>query len=93
MSQQSIRANPDVHWKTVNDEAVLVHFESGTYFALDAMGTYLWRQIAENETGIETAQLKAKTLEEFDCDPSQVDSDIQEFCAQLGVEDLVQTIN
>lgn len=93
MNDRICQANDQVHWKTVENEAVLVHFESGTYFALDELGTFLWRRIAADDEGVRQSRLIADTLAEFDAEAGAVQTDVHTFCAQLEAEDLIRFVN
>lgn len=76
-----------VHWKAVDGEAVLLHFSSGNYFALDPVGTFLWSKVCEGPKSLE--QLIQALALEYDCGAEQARKDTLEFCGQLVAEKLL----
>jgi hypothetical protein len=78
-----------VHWKSVDGEAVLLHFGSGNYFALDPVGTYLWASLCEKPKTVKDL-VKGLVLE-YDCSEDQARKDTLEFCGQLLAEKLLET--
>lgn len=78
-----------VHWKSVDGEAVLLHFSSGNYFALDPVGTFLWASLCENPKSV--GDLIRDLVLEYDCSETQARQDTLEFCSQLAAEKLLDT--
>jgi hypothetical protein len=35
-------------WKEVGDQVVILHFESGRYFSLNASGSLIWKAVLDN---------------------------------------------
>ncbi|MCO5141644.1 MAG: PqqD family protein [Oligoflexia bacterium] len=79
----------NIHWKSVNGEAVLLHIGSGDYYALDKVGTFLWGQMAERSTAI--TDLIDSLVMEYDCNRDQAMRDAKEFCGSLLAERLLET--
>jgi hypothetical protein len=77
-----------VHWKSVDGEAVLLHFSSGNYFALDPVGTYLWTSLCENPKSV--GDLVEGLVVEYECSEAQARKDTLEFCSQLLAEKLLE---
>ncbi|HEY8280776.1 MAG TPA: PqqD family protein [Bdellovibrionota bacterium] len=84
-----LRKSEQVHWKSVDGEAVLLHFVSGNYFALDKVGTFLWSSLCEKPKSI--GDLVGKLMLEYDCTEMQARKDTLEFCGQLVAEKLLDT--
>ena len=78
-----------VHWKSVEGEAVLLHFSSGNYFALDPVGTFLWSSVCERPKSV--SDLIKDLVLEYECSESQARKDTLEFCSQLLAEKLLDT--
>lgn len=77
----------NVHWKSVNGEAVLLHFSSGDYYALDPVGTFLWSKIV---AGVSDFEGLLNCLEdEYNCGKEEAASDLKEFCNKLIAEKLL----
>ncbi|MGZ3692899.1 MAG: PqqD family protein [Bdellovibrionota bacterium] len=83
-----VRKAKNVHWKSVDGEAVLLHFTSGDYFALDKVGTYLWSVVAEKPKSVK--DLIESLRVEYDCDQELAKKDTLEFCGQLIAERLLE---
>jgi Coenzyme PQQ synthesis protein D (PqqD) len=78
---------PQVHWKSVDGEAVLLHFGSGNYFALDPVGTFLWASVCEKPKSV--GDLISNLVLEYDCSEAVARKDTLEFCSQLVAEKLL----
>ena len=76
-----------VHWKAVDGEAVLLHFASGNYFALDPVGSFLWASLCEKPKSV--GDLIEDLVLEYDCSKDQARQDTIEFCSQLIAEKLL----
>jgi hypothetical protein len=86
-ARTKFRKAKSIQWKDVEGEAVLFHAKSGDFFALDAVGTSIWKQLAK----------KPKTLDdlidtlslEYAGDLSQMRRDVLALCSQLVAEKLL----
>lgn len=77
---------PDVMFRIVGDEAVLLHLKSETYLGLDPVGTRMWTVLTESES-VEKAY--AALLGEYDVEGPCLRRDIEEFIGKLIEHDLV----
>lgn len=70
----------DILSKTVDNEEVLVDLISGTYFGLNAQGTFIWNHLKKG-----TPQQDIFTLmnEEFLADEAQIREDAEFFLKEL----------
>ena len=82
-----IQKAKQVHWKSVEGEAVLLHFGSGNYFALDPVGTFLWSNLCEKPKSVK--ELIQSLMQEYSCSEDQARKDTLEFCGQLIAEKLL----
>ena len=82
-----IAVAPDVMFRTVGDESVLLHLQSETYLGLDAMGTRMWTLLTASDS-IQRAY--ESLLAEYDVNGEQLRRDLEEFVAKLVEHDLVQ---
>ena len=83
-----LSVSQQVHWKSVDGQAVVLHFTSGDYFALDGVGTFLWTQLAKKP--MKFADLLECLILEYNCSSEQAEADIKEFCSQLVAEKLLE---
>jgi hypothetical protein len=48
--RSTLRIRPDVVFRQLDDEAVLLDLKSGTYFGLNTVGTRVWQLVGEQAT-------------------------------------------
>ena len=81
-----IAVAPDVMFRIVGDESVLLHLKSETYLGLDPIGTRMWTVL----TGSESIQSAYEILlGEYDVDGQQLRRDLEDFVGKLFEHDLV----
>jgi hypothetical protein len=83
----TLLVNPDVVFREIDGEAVLLHLERGTYFGLDPIGTRVWLAIVEHGCA---RPVLAPLLEEFDVTADTLESDVRSLLADLSAYDLVR---
>jgi hypothetical protein len=81
-----LRPNPDVVYRRLEDEVVLVHLGTNGIFALNSTGARLWQLI---EQGHDEAEIRARLLQEFDVTPSRLNREVDSVLAELADEGLV----
>lgn len=81
--------HPDVVWRLVEGEVVLLNIATGQYYSLDEVGSRVWSLLPS--TGSSLEGLRNALLEEFDADPSDIDRDLQDLFGRLLAADLVVT--
>jgi len=77
---------PDVVFRTVGDESVLLHLKSETYLGLDPVGTRMWTLLTESES---IQQAYSALLGEYDVEDQRLRRDLEEFIGKLLEHDLV----
>ena len=77
---------PDVMFRTVGEESVLLNLKSETYLGLDPVGTRMWTALTESES-IQSAY--ETLLQEYEVDGEQLRRDLEEFVGKLVENDLV----
>src|SRR5438132_1254018 len=83
----SFRVAPDVLYRAVGDEAVLLNLKTELYLGLDPVGTRMWTVFQESAS-IEEAY--DKLLGEYDVDAARLRSDLNEFLGQLREQGLIE---
>jgi hypothetical protein len=81
-----LRAHPDVVYRRLGDEIVLVHLETNRIFALNATGARLWELI---EAGHDEVEIRAQLLQTFDVTPARLNREVDSVLADLAAEGLV----
>jgi hypothetical protein len=78
---------PDVVFRDLQGEAVILHLGTGIYFGLDEVGTRAWQLIVEHRPLAEVCALLAA---EFDAPADRIERDITAFVDQLLAKDLLR---
>ena len=79
---------PNVHTKEVKgEESVIVDFNTGNYYVLDGVSTFLWRQIQAGQATVD--EMQAALLEEYETTAEQAQENIGNFCRYMVEEKLV----
>ncbi len=81
------RPNPEVLFRHVNDETILVHLDSGAIFSLNETGSRYWQLL---ESGLAPEALLDRMAEEFDVARSQLAREIAELQTSLLEAGLVE---
>ena len=76
---------PDVMFRNLNDEAVLLDLKNGTYFGLNDVGARAWELILEHGRLSRVLDL---LLHEFDADRQAVERDLLSLASQLVARQL-----
>jgi hypothetical protein len=77
---------PDVLFRIVGDEAVLLNLKTELYLGLDPVGTRMWT-VLTNASSIQDAYMTL--LEEYDVDPERLRSDLSDFVGKLWLQTLI----
>jgi hypothetical protein len=77
---------PQVRARTVGEETVLLHLDSGTYFGLDPVGTRAWQL---SETGKSLNEACDAIIEEFDVSRQVLEQDVLALARDLVDKKLV----
>jgi hypothetical protein len=79
--------NPDVVFRDLQGEAVILHLGTGTYFGLNEVGTRVWQLITERRT---LREVCAAVAEEFDAPADRIERDVAALVDQLLGRDLLR---
>lgn len=78
---------PDVLFRSVGDEAVLLNLKTELYLGLDPVGTRIWTVLQESASVQEAFD---KLLGEYEVDAPKLRADMEEFLAQLKDQQLIE---
>lgn len=78
--------NPDVAWRVIDDEAVLLAIETTTYYSLDPVGTFIWKAFAE---GASQEEVLTRVLATYEVDEATARADLDELVGDLVAERLL----
>jgi hypothetical protein len=83
-----VRVAPDVMFRLVGDEGVLVNLNTERYLGLNAVGTCMWKALG-SASSIEAAY--EQLLGEYDVEPARLRADLDEFIDRLLGQQLIET--
>lgn len=87
MNNQRFRVNtPTVTHETIDGEAVIINLDSGNYYSLVDVGSFIWSLV---EKGASANEVQNQVLKTYDGDATDVDRGVQELLAQLQQENLI----
>lgn len=82
--------SPDVTYRDLGEETVLLNLATGRYFGLDDVGTRMWTCIVETQSLEKTLEI---LIEEYDATPEQLRTDLADFVRQLESLQLLTATN
>lgn len=84
-----IRARSDLLSSEIDGEVVMMDIESGQYFTLDAIGTRIWKAMAE---AISVASLCRALEQEYDAPLPVIERDVLALLANLATQKLITVV-
>src|SRR5262249_26859091 len=81
---------PDVLFRLVGNEAVLLNLKTELYLGLDPVGTEMW-VVLTNTSSIEAAY--DSLLQEFDVEPERLRQDMEQFIDKLLEQSLINVVS
>ena len=87
MSNQRFRVNtPTVTHETIDGEAVIINLDSGNYYSLVDVGSFIWDLVGKGASASEVQNL---ILQSYQGNATDIDRGVQELLAQLQQENLI----
>ena len=77
---------PDVVFRDLDGEAVVLDLATGTYFGLNASGTRMWQLIEQHRV---LDAVAAAMAGEFDAPPGRIEADLLTFASRLELKKLL----
>ena len=91
MTNQRFRVNtPTVTHETIDGEAVIINLDSGNYYSLVEVGSFIWGLV---EKGASAGEVQNLVLQTYEGNATDVDRGVQELLAQLQQENLIVPID
>ena len=81
------KRNKEVVWRTLGDDCILLHLESGIYYTLNEEGRMLWEALDGKN---KLAEIRATIMEHYEVDAGTIQKDLIEIMEDLIKEDLVE---
>jgi hypothetical protein len=82
-----VTVSPDVMFRIVGDESVLLHLKSEVYMGLDPVGTRMWIALTQSPS-IQDAYEALRA--EYDVEAEDLRRDLQEFLSKLQENELIE---
>lgn len=82
-----LTVSPDVVFRELEGEAVLLDLESGTYFGLNAVGTRIWSLIQERDS---LRSVLDAITDEYDAMPEVLERDLLRLAGELCAKGLTR---
>jgi hypothetical protein len=91
MNNQRFRVNtPTVTHETIDGEAVIINLDSGNYYSLVEVGSFIWGLVDQGASATEVQNL---VLQTYQGDAADVDRGVQDLLAQLQHENLIVPVD
>src|SRR6185369_18946 len=91
MENQRFRINtPTVTHETIDGEAVIINLDSGNYYSLVEVGSFIWGLV---DRGASANEVQTLVLQTYQGNSADVDRGVQELLAQLQQENLIVPVN
>src|SRR5215813_788473 len=91
MSNQRFRVNtPTVTHETIDGEAVIINLESGNYYSLVEVGSFIWNLV---DRGASASEVQNLVLETYQGNATDTVRGVQELLAQLQHENLIVPVD
>lgn len=83
-----LRLSPDVLYRDLEGQAVILDLSSGLYFGLNDVGTRIWTLMAE---GLDISAIVQALAREFDADVSTIERDVRDLVDVLKSRNLISS--
>jgi hypothetical protein len=83
-----LRLSPDVLYRDLDGQTVILDLSSGHYFGLNEVGTRIWTLMSEGRSVADIVQVLAL---EFDADAPTIDRDVRDLLATLKSRNLISS--
>jgi hypothetical protein len=86
MAQRFRPNSPPIIQETIDQETIMVNLETGSYYSLNPVGTYIWSGL---ESGADLDEIVGDLARTFAADPAVAASDVGAFVERLVDEALI----
>jgi hypothetical protein len=86
MNLNRVSPHPDVVFKNVGGELVLLDFERGIYYGLNEVGSLVWQGLSDGKDHIAIID---ELLTEYDVDRDHLERDVEALLRELAANGLV----
>jgi hypothetical protein len=86
MQAKTPKKNPDIIWKNVKGETVLLNPQSGKYYGLNKVGCAFWEKVDGKKN---VAEIAALLLEEFTVEKERLFKDLEDLLKTLTENNII----
>lgn len=86
MDEKQPILDPNLSWRLLDGEAVIVSPVSGEIRVLNAVGTEIWQRLAD---GASIAQIESSLVEQYQLSAQQAEADVTAFLHDLTERHLI----
>ncbi len=76
-----VRVHPDVVWREIDGEIVLLNVVTGLYYGLDEAGAAIWRLVVQAPTTLQAVH--DGLLAQYEGDPATIERDVVQLAGTL----------
>ena len=80
------QVHPEAFATEVDDQVVILDYESGTYFTLNEVGSRIWQLVAQGNT---VRAIQEQLLQEYEVSEDQLHQDLLNILSQLRAKGLI----
>ena len=84
------RQKPEIAWRYIDGEAVLIDPADGIVFVLNEVGSQVWDLIDKPRF---VDEIERKVISQYDVDRERVRRDLQQFLEDLATRSLIEVMN
>lgn len=77
-----VRVNPDVVWREIDGEIVLLNVVTGLYYGLDDAGASIWRIVATAPATLQ--RVRDGLVGEYEGEPDVIERDLLQLAGKLA---------
>lgn len=75
---QRLKRNPDVSWRVIEGQAVLIFNKEGEVQVLNELGTFIWEHAEEGPE-----EVVRRIVAQYEVTPDEAKKDLEEFVSSL----------
>lgn len=91
MTNQQFRVNtPTVTHETIDGEAVIINLDTGNYYSLVDVGSFIWSLV---DKGASASEIQNQIVQTYQGDAQDIDRGVHELLAQLQQENLIVPVD
>ena len=89
LSDQKYTVAEDILFRQVENEGILLHIVSGTYYSLSETSILFWQALAESKSLIPVVE---RVIDEYEVDRDRVIQELESFLQDLSTYGIIATV-